>query len=91
MGSTIKLVLMSIIICGAYAFGEYDRLNYARDEGRRQFWSSKCLARGININTPSTSAILFYVSLVTVGVALFCYMYRTCLRMVSSELRRMQH
>ncbi|ALL26042.1 envelope glycoprotein N [Canid alphaherpesvirus 1] len=86
----MEIVFLLSIIFSVYAFDD-DRLDYSRAEARRQFWSSSCSARGININTPSTSAILFYISLVTVGVAIFCYSYRTCLRMVSRELRQMQH
>ncbi|ACT88308.1 envelope glycoprotein N [Felid alphaherpesvirus 1] len=60
-------------------------------ERLKQFWSASCSARGVNINTPTASAVLFYMSLIAVGVAMICYAYRMCLRMVSSELRRMPH
>ncbi|QPI70120.1 envelope glycoprotein N [Equid herpesvirus 6] len=67
------------------------RLDLAREEDRYAFWSAGCSGRGFRITAPSTAAIVFYVALVAVGVAVACQAYRAFLRIVTTEMLRRIH
>ncbi|AAS45894.1 transmembrane protein [Equid alphaherpesvirus 1] len=71
--------------------GVKQRIDVAREEERRDFWHAACSGHGFPITTPSTAAILFYVSLLAVGVAVACQAYRAVLRIVTLEMLQHLH
>ncbi|AAC59524.1 envelope glycoprotein N [Equid alphaherpesvirus 4] len=96
-----RLVTLAILTCLLVVFGltrgasgdleAKQRLDVAREEERRDFWHAACSGHGFPITTPSTAAILFYVSLLAVGVAVACQAYRAFLRIVTLEMLRHLH
>ncbi|AIL02927.1 envelope glycoprotein N [Equid alphaherpesvirus 3] len=87
----LLLVLAATARASYYGDGPRDRLDAARDEDRQRFWSAACSGRGFRITAPGTAAILFYVALVAVGVAVACQAYRAFLRIVTAEMLRRVH